>query len=146
VLGAGCSGGSDAESSGTTQPPFVPAFELPDPCALVPVGELNDLVGKKVGKARTEVVSGKRMCTYPKVVNLAVADVESFEAAVEDVRNARGIGVVDVDDVGAEAVWQDLGSAGQLLARNDRYYVGVTVVAGGRAVAGAIAQAMLAAL
>jgi hypothetical protein len=143
VLVGGCSGGSDDESSNATAP-TAPTVELPDPCALIPTRELTDLFGKNVGTARSGTEQGRRVCTYRAVVNLAVADVAGFDTAVDDVReNAGGGAVVDVDDVGSQAIWQDFGSAGQLLAKGDRYFVGVTVAIGGRVAAAAVARRML---
>jgi hypothetical protein len=55
--------------------------------------------------------------------------------------------VQDVSGVGNAAAWQDSGGgAGQFVASDDDFFVGVTLAAGGQKVGQAVAEAMLAAL
>jgi len=124
--------------------------EVPDPCTLVDASVLNDALGSDPGSGTVQgpVPDVRKVCLYPTGLILAVEDAANYEVSVDLIReDPLGATISDVDGVGLEAIWQDFGGGlGQLVARGDAYFVGVSVPAEGQAAAQAIAEAMLAAL
>jgi hypothetical protein len=127
-----------------------PEGEVPDPCALLDEDEVDALLGADAGTGSVNAVvpEQRKVCMYSGGVSLAIEVAEHYEASVEIIRDDPvGATIEDVEGVGAEAIWQDFtGGVGQILARGDDYFVGVSVVAGGLPTAQALAEAMLAAL
>ncbi|MEQ1785808.1 MAG: hypothetical protein ABL966_02050 [Acidimicrobiales bacterium] len=145
VIG-GCSDGGAAATGSDERP----AGEVPDPCSLVDAATLEGLAGAAPG---TGVLKGvapeqRKVCSFESGLSVAVEVAENFDASVGLIRaSPNGSSIESVEGLGDAAIWQDFGGGvGQVVASGDAYFVGVTVAAGGRPAAEAVAEAMLAEL
>lgn len=122
------------------------AREVPDACALLSSEELTSILGADPGTAVDESFDPKqrRICTFTSGLILAVEVAENWQgdASFGLIDNPS----VEVDGIGEEAHWQDIGGGiSQFVALGPDYFVALTVN-GGQETAERLGEAMLAAL
>jgi hypothetical protein len=135
----GDTGGAD-ESGGSV------GGDVPDACALLSSEELTSILGSDPGTAVDESFDPvqRRVCTYTSGLILAVEVAENWQgdASFGLIDNPS----VEVEGIGEEAHWQDIGGGtSQLVALGPEYFVALTVN-GGQETAERLGEAMLAAL
>jgi hypothetical protein len=138
-VAAGDTGGAEAGGGSA-------AGDVPDACALLSSEDLTSILGADPGTAVDESLdpSQRRVCTYTSGLILAVEVAGSWQgdASFGLIDNPS----VEVDGIGQEAHWQDIGGGmSQLVALGPDYFVALTVN-GGQETAERLGQAMLAVL
>ena len=119
---------------------------MPDACALLSSEELTSILGADPGTAVDESFDPehRRICTHTSGLLLAVEVAENWQG--DDSFGLIDNPSVEVDGIGEEAHWQDIGSGmGQLVALGPVYFVALTVN-GDHETAERLGEAMLAAL
>jgi hypothetical protein len=99
-----------------------PTGPVPDACSLISSDEIEAITRTHPGTGSTSGSEERSICIYENGLITAVESAANYEvskAIIEDERE-----IEPVSDVGVEAFWDP---AGQLVARGERYFVGVTI-------------------
>jgi hypothetical protein len=144
-LTGGCGGNSNDEAgpqpagvqSGTASPTSpTPATSetagetgVPDACSLLSSADLSELLGVDQGPGNPQSVSPDRtVCFFEAGTITSVELAANYQASRDIIEADPSRNVTDVSGVGEEAFFDDLGGVAQLVAKGERYFVGVTFV------------------
>ena len=108
-------GNGQSQGTGTTG--------VPDACSLLTATRLNELLGIDPGQGQPTSVSPDRsVCFYSSGVITAVENAANYEAS-RSIIEANGSTTTDIPGVGTGAFFD---SNGQVIAKGQRFFVGVT--------------------
>jgi hypothetical protein len=108
-------GNGQTQGTGTTG--------VPDACSLLTAARLGELLGTDPGQGQSTSVSPKRsVCFYSNGVITAVEIAANYEAS-RSIIEANGSTTTDIPGVGTGAFFD---SNGQVIAKGERFFVGVT--------------------
>lgn len=126
VLVSGCSASSSADSAAGSS-------EVPDPCELLSAELIiRPILGVDPGQPAltTEDPAVRKLCLFSTGLFLEIEVAENYDRSVAQIRLPEaGATTQDLTGVGQEALLSNYGDGVfQVVARDDRYYVGVTGV------------------
>jgi hypothetical protein len=134
ALLAGCDGqnspttagpNADADSSAPAEASGSESNAVPDACALMTAARLGALLGVDPGSGEPRSVSPDRsVCFYSTGVITAVEIAANYEASRRIIED-NGSTTTDIAGVGTAAFYD---SNGQVIAKGEKYFVGVTAV------------------
>jgi len=143
-LAGGCGGDSNDEAgpqpagtqAGTASPTPTAATsetagetDVPDACSLISSADLSELLGADQGPGNPQSVSPDRsVCFFEAGTITSIEIAANYQASRDIIEADPSRNVTDVSGVGAEAFFDDLGGVAQLVAKGERYFVGVTFV------------------